>query len=172
MTSTSRSSTAAIAITTAMAIAIAISASACGDRVTIGEIIDDPGAPANDAAADAAKPGPVVDGGDPGDSATEAGGYQPCAGKVCGSQCSACPPGDPSCLETGVVKACDAQGACRPDTPTCGANDGGGAYVPCEGKACGAGCTLCNPADLGCVETAVVKSCNAAGMCSASSPGC
>jgi hypothetical protein len=38
-------------------------------------------------------------------------------------------------------------------------------YEPCAGKACGAACTLCDPADRACVETAVVKACDPAGRC-------
>jgi len=32
------------------------------------------------------------------------GGYQPCAGKTCGSTCSTCDPSDRTCNETAVVK--------------------------------------------------------------------
>jgi hypothetical protein len=38
-------------------------------------------------------------------------------------------------------------------------------YDPCAGKVCGAACTLCDPADRGCAETAVVKACDAGGAC-------
>lgn len=38
-------------------------------------------------------------------------------------------------------------------------------YEPCAGKACGAPCTLCDPADRDCAETAVVKACSSEGAC-------
>ena len=39
------------------------------------------------------------------------------------------------------------------------------AYDPCVGKKCGDGCTLCDPNDKTCVETAVVKQCSAGLVC-------
>jgi hypothetical protein len=45
-------------------------------------------------------------------------------------------------------------------------------YQPCAGKACGENCTICNPADPDCVETAVVKYCTADGSCTPSAPDC
>ena len=47
-------------------------------------------------------------------------GYQPCAGKACGAQCSQCDPKDPTCAETAVLKYCDASGTCSPTPPNCG----------------------------------------------------
>jgi len=38
-------------------------------------------------------------------------------------------------------------------------------YEPCGGKSCGETCTLCDPADEGCAETAVEKACDAMGEC-------
>ncbi len=38
-------------------------------------------------------------------------------------------------------------------------------YQPCAGKTCGDTCTVCDPADTGCVETADLKLCDAAGQC-------
>lgn len=38
-------------------------------------------------------------------------------------------------------------------------------YDPCAGKECGAGCTVCDPADPYCSETAVVKACDGYGRC-------
>jgi hypothetical protein len=33
--------------------------------------------------------------------------YDPCAGKANGDACTACPPDDPACIETDVLKVCD-----------------------------------------------------------------
>ena len=41
------------------------------------------------------------------------------------------------------------------------------AYEPCAGKTCGDTCTVCDPNDADCMETAVEKACNEAGECSA-----
>jgi len=38
-------------------------------------------------------------------------------------------------------------------------------YEPCGGKSCGETCTLCDPADEDCAETAVEKACDAMGEC-------
>jgi len=46
------------------------------------------------------------------------------------------------------------------------------AYEPCGAKACGELCTICDPNDADCVETAVVKQCGADGACSAQAPMC
>ena len=40
-----------------------------------------------------------------------------------------------------------------------------GAYAPCAGKACGETCTICSPTATDCMETMVVKQCNAQGAC-------
>lgn len=62
-----------------------------------------------------------------------------------------------------------------PGEPT---GDAGGAtrdaatYTPCDGKACGARCTLCDPRDAACAETAVLKYCDGEGRCGASAPVC
>jgi hypothetical protein len=94
--------------------------------------------------------------------------YQPCGGKSCGDTCRVCPPGDPSCFETAVVKLCQPDGACSASMPTCAPP----AYDACGGKACGDRCTACPPSDPGCFETAVIKQCDAKGSCSASAPVC
>ena len=47
-------------------------------------------------------------------------GYQPCAGKTCGAQCTQCDPKDPMCAETAVLKYCDGNGTCSPTPPNCG----------------------------------------------------
>ena len=38
--------------------------------------------------------------------------YNPCAGKRPGDACTICPPGAADCMETMVIKACDANGQC------------------------------------------------------------
>jgi hypothetical protein len=48
----------------------------------------------------------------------------------------------------------------------------GGDYDPCEGATCGDACTICDPADADCVETAVVKTCQPDGSCAAAAPRC
>ncbi len=45
--------------------------------------------------------------------------YEPCAGKSCGDDCSACPPDDTDCVETTVVKMCGADGTCSSTAPSC-----------------------------------------------------
>jgi hypothetical protein len=50
--------------------------------------------------------------------------------------------------------------------------DGGSSYKPCAGKACGATCTICDPKDPTCIETAMVKYCSATGTCGAPYPAC
>jgi hypothetical protein len=47
------------------------------------------------------------------------GPYDPCAGRECGETCHVCPPGDAECIETAVVKMCNANGECRPEDPGC-----------------------------------------------------
>lgn len=39
------------------------------------------------------------------------------------------------------------------------------AYAPCDGKKTGDACTLCDPTDSACVETMVLKACDASGSC-------
>ncbi len=46
------------------------------------------------------------------------------------------------------------------------------AYSPCAGKTCGQACSLCPPDAVGCVETAVVKTCGADGKCTAGQSQC
>src|SRR5512138_916 len=92
--------------------------------------------------------------------------YDACAGKACGDACTACPPGAADCLETAVVKACDAPCAwpdlpCLHATPPCLPPQGPGhchasgacaqgyplpagacpASWGCVGKTCGDGCS-------------------------------
>ncbi len=60
-----------------------------------------------------------------------------------------------------------------PDGGDAGALDAGPApYLPCATKACGETCTVCDPLDPGCVETAVVKQCQGDGTCAATVPVC
>ncbi len=95
---------------------------------------------------------------DPGD----ADGYDPCGDKNCGETCRVCPPDDSDCVETGVVKACDAIGECVADTgDLCDEAD----YVPCAGKTCGETCRNCDPEDEDCVETGELKACDPEGNC-------
>jgi hypothetical protein len=50
------------------------------------------------------------------------GAYDPCENKTCGERCTICPPGDPTCIETGALKYCDDNGRCRAGAPpTCSA---------------------------------------------------
>lgn len=98
--------------------------------------------------------------------------YDPCGGKSCGDSCKICPPGKVDCVETAVMKACNAQGKCDLDLePVCsdGNDEDGGAATPCSGKSCGDSCTTC-PAGQTC--PAVVETCNAKGECSTDTPEC
>ena len=61
--------------------------------------------------------------------------------------------------------------ACGSQSPSA-AGVGGGAYSPCAGKACGETCTICSPAATDCMETMVVKQCNAQGACSTDPVDC
>lgn len=120
--------------------------------------------------------------------------YEPCAGKSCGDLCTICAPDDPDCIETDEIKRCDPFGACTGDEPicepacmegemkmdacnTCGCVDGqwvctekACGYMPCLGKACGDGCTICDPLDLECNEDDVIKACDPDGLCVAETP--
>ena len=59
--------------------------------------------------------------------------YDACAWKACGQACTVCAPGAKDCFETAVVKACDPNGRCVPETPTLCTGE-------CAGKACGEQC--------------------------------
>jgi len=50
---------------------------------------------------------------------------RPCYGRKCGDTCRACPPGDPSCVETAIAKACTADGVCVPVGQYCPSGPGG-----------------------------------------------
>lgn len=100
-------------------------------------------------------------------------GYDPCAAKSCGDSCRVCPPGDLGCVESAVLKQCNAQGACAPGRATCGGlGSSDSTYSPCAAKSCGASCTVCAPGDFNCVETRVLKECNAQGACVAGPAVC
>lgn len=94
--------------------------------------------------------------------------YDPCAGKSCGERCSLCAPDDPDCVETAVLKYCDASGRCDAVEPDCGGDE----YDPCAGKSCGDTCRICAPDDDDCVETTVEKYCDASGRCDSTQPDC
>lgn len=93
-----------------------------------------------------------------------AGGWQPCAGKACGDDCTPCDPSDPSCELPGTSLYCDAQGACVFEAPTCPvgscARDSdcavgaewceNGACVPCDNG--GELCDIACPYDWGLYE--------------------
>lgn len=102
------------------------------------------------------------------DEDCETDSYEPCGDKVCGERCTVCPPDDPDCVETAVIKVCQGDGTCSASNPVCQ----GGDYEPCENKTCGEACTLCPPDDTDCVETAVVKYCNSNGVCAPTQPSC
>jgi hypothetical protein len=70
-----------------------------------------------------------------------------------------------------VVKACDAQGECKSETPICNAADAG-PYNPCAGKTCGTSCKICPPGDANCFETAEIKVCQVDGACNGQTPAC
>lgn len=148
----------------ALALAVLVG---CGARISIGELEGE--------VADAG-PTPVRsdDAGSLPDGSDQDGGaaYDPCEGKACGAACALCAPWDTGCAETATPKQCDSKGACTDSVVTCEAIDGGGAYDPCAGKACGDPCTQCPPFDPGCVEPAVLKECNAAGVCSGTPATC
>lgn len=76
----------------------------------------------------------------------------------------------PSDLDAGALDGGALDGGPAPDSGT--TEDGGAAYDPCAGKACGDRCVLCAPWDNGCVETAVVKECNGAAQCVTSPAAC
>lgn len=48
-----------------------------------------------------------------------AGGWQPCAGKTCGDDCTPCDPADPDCALPGTPMYCDSGGSCVIDPPPC-----------------------------------------------------
>ena len=118
------------------------------------------------------------------------GGYNPCAGLTCGTQCDPCPP-NADCAPSDPFY-CDAQGKCNATFPVCEVTsckadkdcpqyDNGTqgycvnnqcVYVPlnpCQGKPCGAICTTCPP---GQACPPVVEQCNAQGKCTTDAAVC
>jgi hypothetical protein len=89
--------------------------------------------------------------------------YDACAGKACGAPCTLCPPDATDCVETAVVKACDPQGRCVPDTGAlCGAT------AACAGKRCGDPCTIdppCRDAVPPCMTPSVEGRCDGSQTC-------
>jgi hypothetical protein len=89
--------------------------------------------------------------------------YQPCAGKRCGESCAECAPGDHDCVETAVVKACDAAGTCTAAGAfTCSPPD------PCAGRSCGDECTIdppCRWSTPPCMAPSALGHCDGAGAC-------
>ncbi len=87
----------------------------------------------------------------------------PCAGKICGDACRACPPDDPSCVETADIKACSGEGLCVTEgTFKCDAPG------DCSGKACGAPCVYeppCRLSDPPCMMPSSAGLCGADGQC-------
>jgi hypothetical protein len=73
-------------------------------------------------------------------------GYDPCAGKGCGENCSLCAPDDPNCAEFAVAKYCDPNGQCGLNFPVCSTNQ-------CQSAADCPAIELCKPcADGQCAE--------------------
>jgi hypothetical protein len=64
--------------------------------------------------------------------------FDPCAGKSCGDTCRLCPPDQPGCIETDVVKFCQPDGSCSAPMPECAPAEkvscGGFAAFPCPGS--------------------------------------
>ena len=91
--------------------------------------------------------------------------YDPCEGKACGESCTLCPPSAPDCVETAVVKACDAAGRCE------AAGSGASCFAmpaPCAGRACGDECTLSLPCRFSsppCMVPDQLGHCDLSGAC-------
>ncbi len=75
--------------------------------------------------------------------------YDPCAAKACGAPCTVCPPGDPGCFETAVVKACDLEHRC---------------VAKVDG--------ICDPAKVDCIGKPPGAECVAAPACAYDTPAC
>jgi hypothetical protein len=87
--------------------------------------------------------------------------YEPCADKVCGDACRACPPDARDCAETAVVKACDGFGACVPAPVACAPAP---PYDPCANKGCGELCDPCVPGEP-CPLYFAAHACDPGGQC-------
>lgn len=87
------------------------------------------------------------------------GGYDPCAGKVCGAPCTVCDPKGPSCYETAVLKFCDAGEACRPSNPTCPPPGNCTTTADCPGVGACPRCPGDQCAELECIDGSCVFTC-------------
>lgn len=81
--------------------------------------------------------------------------------RVCAPTCER----DSNCERIGDGYTCES-GVCAP------AACQGSVYDPCDGKACGDACTLCDPTDSTCEETLSEKYCGANGTCGGGMPEC
>jgi hypothetical protein len=106
------------------------------------------------------------------------GGFDPCDGKACGDACSQCPPDDPTCTETSVLKYCDSSGQCGAAYPVCGnacsvntdcpaielckpCADGSCAEITCQNGQCGWECPApTNPECTVATDCAAIELCN------------
>jgi len=79
-----------------------------------------------------------------------------------GAPCEECSDGSVACPEVECVRR-----RCVASFPQCPPP-----YEPCADKACGDLCTICDPNDPDCVETAQVKLCQPDGGCSPTVPSC
>jgi hypothetical protein len=92
-------------------------------------------------------------------------GYDPCAGKSCGDACTLCAPGDADCIETAVIKACDAGGVCGvAQSDQCGwqCTYGGATHQAGESFPSEDGCNTCSCLEDGsvaCTEIACASEC-------------
>lgn len=145
-----------------MMAALLLALSGCGVGEDSG-IIPTNGASAGDGSPDAAD-GEATDATNPGDGATDST-YDPCADEVCGEVCQLCDPADADCVETSEIKACNQAGECVSDTGDLCNEVDPEPYEPCGGKACGDMCQQCDPDDLDCIETGVLKACDPQGDC-------
>lgn len=86
------------------------------------------------------------------------GAFEPCADKQCGDECNLCPPDDPDCFETEVVKTCNSVGECTAGVSLCGIS----LCDACQGGCMSGGCpdgfecvvdpNECIPSTCGCNE--------------------
>ncbi|MGB8930716.1 MAG: hypothetical protein WCC48_05640 [Anaeromyxobacteraceae bacterium] len=89
--------------------------------------------------------------------------WDPCEGKPCGELCRACPPDAADCVETMVVKACDAKGECATEGSfTC---EEPPPADPCAGLACGDECVIDAPCAPLCLMPSILGKCDPRGTC-------
>jgi hypothetical protein len=109
--------------------------------------------------------------------------YDPCEGKSCGDTCSLCDPADKECIETGVVKVCNAGSACVTDNGMIDCDGGSKTnwYLSCGDPVCSGhtdkpGMKLCTDEKAGdpCSdegsECDPIDDCNAVLVCTTSDP--